>query len=170
MTGPRTGWSPLDRFIVKDSSTASDVWWGDVNRPIGKDVFDGLHMRVAAYLRGRDVFVQDLSPRSAISRRASCARVCRVPPSLNRPWMMRTAARMERSCACRLVTASITQSPCFQLAAAQRLRPAPVRGPVLPPPCIPHRPFAIAGPLQFPPARVRAPHRGADEKSPGGLP
>jgi hypothetical protein len=42
--------------------------------------------------------------------------------------------------------------------------------PVLPPSCIRHRPFAIAGPLQFPPARVRAPHRGADEKSPGGLP
>jgi phosphoenolpyruvate carboxykinase (ATP) len=60
MTGARTGRSPLDRFIVKDSSTASDVWWGDVNRPIGKDVFDGLHMRVAAYLRGREVFVQDL--------------------------------------------------------------------------------------------------------------
>jgi phosphoenolpyruvate carboxykinase (ATP) len=59
-TGTRTGRSPLDRFIVKDSSTASDIWWGDVNRPIGKDVFDGLHMRLAAYLRGRDVFVQDL--------------------------------------------------------------------------------------------------------------
>ncbi|MGH6928206.1 MAG: phosphoenolpyruvate carboxykinase (ATP), partial [Dongiaceae bacterium] len=59
-TGTRTGRSPLDRFIVKEPSTASDIWWGDVNRPIGKDVFDGLHMRVAAYLRGRDVFVQDL--------------------------------------------------------------------------------------------------------------
>src|SRR5262249_33207094 len=51
---------PLDRFIVQDPSTADDIWWGEVNRPIGKDVFDGLHMRVASYLRGRDVFVQDL--------------------------------------------------------------------------------------------------------------
>ena len=59
-TGERTGRSPLDRFIVHDPSTADDIWWGDVNRPIGKDVFDGLHMRVASYLRGRDVFVQDL--------------------------------------------------------------------------------------------------------------
>src|SRR5262249_22141060 len=60
LTGARTGRSPLDRFIVHDPATADDVWWGDVNRPIGKDVFDGLHMRVASYLRGRDVFVQDL--------------------------------------------------------------------------------------------------------------
>jgi phosphoenolpyruvate carboxykinase (ATP) len=59
-TGARTGRSPLDRFIVQDAATADDVWWGDVNRPIAKDVFDGLQMRVASYLRGRDVFVQDL--------------------------------------------------------------------------------------------------------------
>ena len=60
LTGARTGRSPLDRFIVRDAATADDVWWGDVNRPIARDVFDGLHMRVASYLRGRDVFVQDL--------------------------------------------------------------------------------------------------------------
>jgi phosphoenolpyruvate carboxykinase (ATP) len=59
-TGARTGRSPLDRFIVRDPLTADDIWWGDVNRPIAKDVFDGLHMRLASYLRARDVFVQDL--------------------------------------------------------------------------------------------------------------
>src|SRR5215475_12881847 len=60
LTGARTGRSPLDRFIVQDEATADDVWWGDVNRPIAKDIFDGLQMRVASYLRGHDVFVQDL--------------------------------------------------------------------------------------------------------------
>jgi phosphoenolpyruvate carboxykinase (ATP) len=59
-TGARTGRSPQDRFIVEEPTSAGDIWWGDVNRPIGKDVFDGLQMRVAAYLRGRDVFMQDL--------------------------------------------------------------------------------------------------------------
>jgi phosphoenolpyruvate carboxykinase (ATP) len=59
-TGSRTGRSPQDRFIVEEPSTAADIWWGDANRPIGKDVLDGLHMRVAAYLRGREVFAQDL--------------------------------------------------------------------------------------------------------------
>ena len=60
LTGARTGRSPLDRFIVQDVTTAEEIWWGEVNRPITKDVFDGMQMRVAAYLRGRDVFVQDL--------------------------------------------------------------------------------------------------------------
>jgi phosphoenolpyruvate carboxykinase (ATP) len=59
-TGAHTGRSPLDRFIVQDAATTDDIWWGEVNRPIAKDVFDGLQMRVASYLRGRDVFVQDL--------------------------------------------------------------------------------------------------------------
>ncbi len=59
-TGARTGRSPQDRFIVDEPSTSADIWWGDVNRRLGKDVFDGLRMRVAAHLRGRDVFVQDV--------------------------------------------------------------------------------------------------------------
>jgi phosphoenolpyruvate carboxykinase (ATP) len=59
-TGARTGRSPQDRFIVDEPSTSAEIWWGDVNRRIGKDVFDGLRMRVASYLRGRDVFVQDV--------------------------------------------------------------------------------------------------------------
>ena len=38
-TGKRTGRSPLDRFIVKDETTVSDVDWGDVNRPFDQDKF-----------------------------------------------------------------------------------------------------------------------------------
>ena len=38
-TGKRTGRSPLDRFIVKDETTASDVDWGDVNKPFDQDKF-----------------------------------------------------------------------------------------------------------------------------------
>ena len=50
--------------------------------------------------------------------------------------------------------------PCFQFALRLRSSPSGVRGPVLIPLCIRQRPFRIAGPLQEPPRRVRAPHRG----------
>src|SRR5258708_7505915 len=52
----------------------------------------------------------------------------------------------------------------------ERASPSAVRGPVLVPPCMRHRPFRIAGDLHRPPARVFAPHRAAVVGSPGGLP
>ncbi len=33
--------------------------WGKVNRPIEAAAFDGLHQRMLAYLRGKELFVQD---------------------------------------------------------------------------------------------------------------
>jgi hypothetical protein len=62
--------------------------------------------------------------------------------------------------------------PCFHLAAAQRALPSGVRGPVLEPPCIRHRPLGIAGDRQGAPERVFvfAPQRGALSGFPGGLP
>jgi hypothetical protein len=45
-----------------------------------------------------------------------------------------------------------------------------VRGPVLHPPCIRHRRFAMAGERQGVPWRVRAPQRGAAFGLPRGLP
>ena len=36
-TGKRTGRSPLDRFIVKDQTTESEVDWGNVNRPFEQE-------------------------------------------------------------------------------------------------------------------------------------
>ncbi|HYD32740.1 MAG TPA: phosphoenolpyruvate carboxykinase [Azospirillaceae bacterium] len=60
LTGSHTGRSPNDKFTVKDETTEKDVWWGNVNRPFTPEAFDRMHGRVAAYLQGRDVFVQDL--------------------------------------------------------------------------------------------------------------
>ncbi|MDZ7344086.1 MAG: phosphoenolpyruvate carboxykinase [candidate division KSB1 bacterium] len=58
-TGHHTGRSPNDKYIVKEPSSDDKIWWGKVNRPIEADKFDRLYERLLAYLRGKDVFVQD---------------------------------------------------------------------------------------------------------------
>jgi phosphoenolpyruvate carboxykinase (ATP) len=58
-TGQHTGRSPNDKFVVREPSSEQHVAWGKVNRPIDAASFDHLHRRMAAFLKGRDVFVQD---------------------------------------------------------------------------------------------------------------
>ncbi|MFI5040254.1 MAG: phosphoenolpyruvate carboxykinase (ATP) [Acidimicrobiales bacterium] len=58
-TGEYTGRSAEDKFIVRDDSTEERVWWGKHNKPIEPESFERLRVRLAAYLQGRDVFVQD---------------------------------------------------------------------------------------------------------------
>jgi phosphoenolpyruvate carboxykinase (ATP) len=58
-TGQFTGRSPNDKFIVDEPTSHGCVWWGEVNRPITEDRFDELHRRMASYLQGKDVFIQD---------------------------------------------------------------------------------------------------------------
>ncbi len=60
-TGEYTGRSPRDKFIVREPSTEDSVWWGSVNQPFDPERFDRLHERVAEYLSGRELFVQDLN-------------------------------------------------------------------------------------------------------------
>ncbi|HZU33212.1 MAG TPA: phosphoenolpyruvate carboxykinase (ATP), partial [Candidatus Angelobacter sp.] len=59
-TGKYTGRSPKDKFTVKDQITAELVNWGDVNQSFEPEKFDALFERVVAYLRGKELFVQDL--------------------------------------------------------------------------------------------------------------
>lgn len=58
-TGEHTGRSPRDKFLVRESSSADHLWWGDVNRPMSQDHFERLRHRLLSYLQGRDLFVQD---------------------------------------------------------------------------------------------------------------
>src|SRR5439155_248383 len=43
VTSPHTGRSPSDKFIVRDSASEGDVWWGRVNQPMSAEHFERLH-------------------------------------------------------------------------------------------------------------------------------
>ncbi|HSK52051.1 MAG TPA: phosphoenolpyruvate carboxykinase (ATP) [Clostridia bacterium] len=58
-TGAHTGRSPQDKFIVEEPSSASKIWWGEVNRPISEQHYDRLRARLVAYCTERDLYVQD---------------------------------------------------------------------------------------------------------------
>ena len=58
-TGVHTGRSPNDKFVVEESSSKDDIWWGSVNRPVEQAAFDGLLRKAQAYVQNRDLFVFD---------------------------------------------------------------------------------------------------------------
>jgi phosphoenolpyruvate carboxykinase (ATP) len=58
-TGKHTARAASDKFIVHESTTENNVWWGQYNRPYNPDRFNELLDRVQGFLQGRDVFVQD---------------------------------------------------------------------------------------------------------------
>jgi phosphoenolpyruvate carboxykinase (ATP) len=61
-TGKRTGRSPKDRFIVKDSSTENEVNWNAINQAISSETFDHLWQQATHYLNQRpEYFVSHLS-------------------------------------------------------------------------------------------------------------
>ena len=59
-TGAHTGRSPNDKFVVRDATTESTINWGPVNQPMAPAQFDALKARMAEWLKGREVFTQDL--------------------------------------------------------------------------------------------------------------
>lgn len=60
LTGNRTGRSPKDRFIVKESSTEDKIDWGEVNRPFDSNHFDKLWDKVNNYLDDKDNYVSNV--------------------------------------------------------------------------------------------------------------
>ena len=59
LTGQHTGRSAKDKFIVRDDSTDSQIWW-DNNNPMSPEAFDALHADMLAHANDQDLFVQDL--------------------------------------------------------------------------------------------------------------
>jgi phosphoenolpyruvate carboxykinase (ATP) len=57
--GQHTGRAAKDKYIVDEPETTNDIWWGKVNVKFPEEKFDTLQRRMAAYLRGKTVFVQD---------------------------------------------------------------------------------------------------------------
>ena len=59
-TGPHTGRSPNDRFIVDEPGVRDSVDWGKVNRPIEASHARRLWTKARAHAAQRELFVQDL--------------------------------------------------------------------------------------------------------------
>lgn len=58
-TGEHTGRAAQDKAIVREPSSADQVWWGEVNKEFPQEKFNRLRDRMIAYTKGRDLFVQD---------------------------------------------------------------------------------------------------------------
>ncbi len=59
-TGKRTGRSPADRFIVKESGSEDSIDWGTVNKPFDPQQFAALWERVESYLVRQEHFLSHL--------------------------------------------------------------------------------------------------------------
>ncbi|MEW6405243.1 MAG: phosphoenolpyruvate carboxykinase (ATP) [Chloroflexota bacterium] len=59
-TGKHTARSANDKFVVRETDSDGNVWWGVYNRPFAADKFEVLYDRILGFLQGRDVFVQDV--------------------------------------------------------------------------------------------------------------
>ena len=58
-TGSHTGRSPKDKYVVRDASTESEIWW-DNNGSITREQFTTLLEDFRAHARGKELFAQDL--------------------------------------------------------------------------------------------------------------
>ena len=58
-SGERTGRSPKDKFVVKTPEISEHVWWGAHNQPLPAETFDRLKAKAVAYLKDRQVYLQD---------------------------------------------------------------------------------------------------------------
>jgi phosphoenolpyruvate carboxykinase (ATP) len=59
-TGPRTGRSPNDRFIVDEPTTSGLIDWGDINKPFNSQKFDLLWDKVETYLTNKTRYTSQL--------------------------------------------------------------------------------------------------------------
>ena len=58
-TGKHTARAASDKFVVRETTSEGDIWWGQYNRPFDAEKFDELFARLQGYLQGKDIFIQD---------------------------------------------------------------------------------------------------------------
>ena len=58
-TGPYTGRSPSDRFIVAEPSSQDEIDWNQFNVAMSEETFEQLYRRVQSYVQGRDLYIFD---------------------------------------------------------------------------------------------------------------
>ncbi|MGE5430191.1 MAG: phosphoenolpyruvate carboxykinase (ATP), partial [Syntrophomonadaceae bacterium] len=58
-TGKHTARAASDKFIVREESTESKIWWGVYNRPYSSEKFNALMARMYAWAQGEELYVQD---------------------------------------------------------------------------------------------------------------
>ncbi len=58
-SGKHTARAAQDKYVVRESSTKDNIWWGEYNRPLSADKFNEIFSRMQGFLQGRDLFVQD---------------------------------------------------------------------------------------------------------------
>jgi phosphoenolpyruvate carboxykinase (ATP) len=59
LTGQHTGRSASDKFVVRDASTESTVWW-DNNKAMSPAHFDALYADMMTFAEGRALYAKDL--------------------------------------------------------------------------------------------------------------
>jgi phosphoenolpyruvate carboxykinase (ATP) len=58
-TGKYTARAASDKFVVRETTSEDNIWWGQYNRPFDADKFEELFARLQGYLQGKDIFIQD---------------------------------------------------------------------------------------------------------------
>jgi len=59
-TGKHTARAASDKFVVREHSNEDKIWWGEYNRPISPEKFNGIFARAQAYCQDEELFVQDV--------------------------------------------------------------------------------------------------------------
>jgi phosphoenolpyruvate carboxykinase (ATP) len=70
-TGIFTGRSPKDKYFVKQDRSSKYIAWGNVNKPITKELFDKLLKKAKDQLSSKDIYIQDAYCGASLASRKS---------------------------------------------------------------------------------------------------